>query len=84
MNDSVFASADLQLDTEDRVYRSRETLVAWLDQPVLVPFLAHLRGKGVSAAAFRREVVTRMVEATQNGDGTYTVRFGHLLLTARR
>jgi trans-aconitate methyltransferase len=42
-------------------------MVAWLDQPSLVPFLAHLPdGLGES---FRESVVDRMIEVTQQPDG---------------
>jgi hypothetical protein len=81
---SPCAAPALGRDEEDRVYRSTDALVAWLEQPVLVPFIAHLLRRGLQTEPFKREVVTRMVDASSNGDGTYTVQFRHLLLSAEK
>jgi trans-aconitate 2-methyltransferase len=55
-------------ENADRFFPDVDTMIAWVDQPSLVPFLAHLPNE--LKPAFRDYVVARMVEETRRADGT--------------
>jgi trans-aconitate methyltransferase len=54
-------------ENADRFFPDAETMVKWVDQPSLVPFLAHLPSE--VKTAFRNTVVVRMIEETEQSDG---------------
>jgi trans-aconitate 2-methyltransferase len=51
----------------DRFFPDAETVIRWIDQPCLVPFLPCVAPP--DRAAFRAEVIERMVQATGQPDG---------------
>ena len=53
-----------------------------IDQPSLVPFLAHL--KGPDRQRFRDIVVDRMIERTSQADGTFLEAFRRINVRARK
>ena len=59
--------ARLWAENADRFFPSVDAMVAWVDQPSLVPFLEWMPGD--SARAFRDFVVRRMIEETKRPDG---------------
>lgn len=54
-------------ENADRSFPDEEAMIRWVDQPSLVPFLAHVPEK--DKRAFRTYVVSRMIEETKQGDG---------------
>lgn len=54
-------------ENADRYFPDTQSLVGWIEQPSLVPFLA--RVAEADKAAFRDYVVTRMIEETRQADG---------------
>ena len=84
---SPFDSFAVERETEVRVYPSREVLTAWLEQPVLVPFVGHLRAQGhanLELGELIAGVIDRVAAATATADGGFAVRFKHLLVSATR
>ena len=66
----------------DRYFPDVEAMTQWIDQPSLVPFLAHLP-KG-SRAAFRDHVVRRMIEETRQDNGRCFETFRRINVSARK
>ena len=67
-------------ENADRYFPDQGAMVRWLDQPSLVPFLAHVPDP--SKAAFRDFVVRRMTEETLQPDGTCFETFRRVNLSA--
>ncbi|MBN1269502.1 MAG: methyltransferase domain-containing protein [Kiritimatiellae bacterium] len=63
-------------------FPSADAMTAWLDQPSLVPFLAHLPQQ--VRQAFRDTVVERMLQATRRPDGTCLEPFRRINVHARK
>jgi len=51
----------------DRFFPDAETMIRWIDQPCLVPFLPQVAP--ADHEAFRAEVIERMIQATRQPDG---------------
>jgi trans-aconitate methyltransferase len=68
-------------DNTDRFFPDVQTMVNWVDQPSLVPFLSLVaeRDKG----AFRNSVVTRMINETQQDDGRCFETFRRINVSAK-
>jgi len=66
----------------DRAFADQELMLRWVDQPCIVPFLAHLPTD--SREPFRRYVHRRMVEETSLPDGTCMETFRRINVFARR
>lgn len=64
----------------DRLFPDVEAMIAWVDQPSLVPLLAHLPDD--LKTAFRDYVVARMVEETRRPDGTCFETFRRINVAA--
>ncbi len=69
-------------ENADRFFPDAETMIRWIDQPSLVPFLVCVPEpeKGV----FREFVVKRMLEETKQDDGTYFETFRRVNARARK
>jgi trans-aconitate methyltransferase len=57
-------------------------MIKWIDQPSLVPFLAHVDDR--KKEAFRVFVVRRMIEQTQEQDGRCFETFRRINLSAAK
>jgi len=66
----------------DRYFRDSETMAKWIDQPSLVPFLRCL--DEADKQSFRDFVVERMIEETQQHDGTCFETFRRVNVFARK
>jgi trans-aconitate 2-methyltransferase len=66
---SRFPVGELQVygENADRHFPDPETMIRWIDQPCLVPFLPCVPPG--DRASFRAEVIERMVQATRQPDG---------------
>lgn len=66
---SRFPCRELRASGEnaDRFFPDAETMIRWIDQPCLVPFLPCVPLP--DREAFRAEVIERMVQATRQPDG---------------
>ena len=69
-------------ENADRHFPDKEAMIRWVDQPSLVPFLAHvpLHDKG----AFREFVVRRMIEETRQDDGRCFETFRRINVSATK
>jgi len=77
-----FHDVRVELENRDKLFADTAQMVAWMDQPCLVPFLAHL---GVDARAdFRRRVVDQMVRRCRRADGRCFETFRRLDVSAVR
>ncbi|MFH1742442.1 MAG: methyltransferase domain-containing protein [bacterium] len=67
-------------ENADRYFPDEETMIGWLDQPSLVPFLEHVPTPDKDA--FRAFVVRRMVEETRQDDGRCFETFRRINVSA--
>ncbi|MBI5578776.1 MAG: methyltransferase domain-containing protein [Deltaproteobacteria bacterium] len=69
-------------ENADRFFMGVDAMVAWVDQPSLVPFLAHVPAD--VARPFREFVVSRMTEETRQPDGRCFETFRRINVSALR
>ena len=69
-------------ENADRYFPDTETMMAWLDQPSLVPFLASVPES--HQADFREYVVGEMIRETRQADGKCFETFRRLNLFAKK
>ncbi len=69
-------------ENADRYFSDAETMIKWIDQPSLVPFLAQVAD--FDRKALRDLVVERMIEKTQQEDGRCFETFRRMNLTASK
>ena len=69
-------------ENADRLFPDVEAMIAWVDQPSLVPLLAHLPDD--LKTAFRDVVVGRMIEETRRPDGACFETFRRINVAALR
>jgi trans-aconitate 2-methyltransferase len=79
---SGFTNGEVWQENADTVFATADALAGWIDQPSLVPFLAHLEGP--DRQRFRDIVVDRMVECTRQADGTFLEVFRRINVWARK
>lgn len=79
---SPFCDLRVWEENADRYFPDTDTMIGWIDQPSLVPFLP--RVPEVDRSAFREMVVERMIVATQQADGQYFETFRRVNLSARK
>lgn len=66
----------------DRRFTDEDAIIRWIDQPSLVPFLAHVSAP--DRAAFRSFVVRRMIEETRQDDGSCFETFRRVNVSAAK
>ena len=69
-------------ENADRFFPDVETMVNWVDQPSLVPFLSLVAGKDKNE--FRNTVAKRMIEETLRDDGRCFETFRRINIFAER
>jgi len=69
-------------ENADRFFPDAETMIRWIDQPCLVPFLPCVAPS--DRKAFRAEVIERMVQATRQPDGQCFELFRRVQVFFRR
>lgn len=69
-------------ENRDTTFPNVDALTAWIDQPSLVPFLAHLPSD--ARTPFRNFVVARMIEETARDDGTCFETFRRINVAASK
>ena len=69
-------------ENADRYFPDEETMIGWVDQPSLVPFLEHV--PALDEDAFRAFVVRRMVEETKQDDGRCFETFRRINVSATK
>jgi len=77
-----FADVEVWGENRDRHFPDTEAMIKWIDQPSIVPFLEHVGEK--DRCAFRRNVVSEMVDLTMQVDGTCFETFRRINVFARK
>ena len=80
---SAFRDAKVWEQNADRHFDNTDALVAWIDQPSIVPFLQHLQEAALKTA-FRDAVVDTMIRETRQPDGTCFETFRRVNVYAER
>ena len=82
MDEAPFTEKKVWCTNADKYFESSEALTRWIDQPSLVPFLGWIAEP--ERRRFRDTVVERMIEQTQQDDGTYFETFRRMNVWARK
>jgi trans-aconitate methyltransferase len=82
MDTSGMVDARVWGENADRYFRDEAEMIKWIDQPSLVPFLVHLP-EGAKPR-LRDLVIKRMIEETQQGDGTCFETFRRINVSAHK
>jgi trans-aconitate 2-methyltransferase len=82
VSNSEFKTVKVWEENADRHFPDTETMIGWLDQPSLVPFLACVPES--HKAAFREYVICRMIDETKKSDGQCFETFRRINLFARK
>ena len=69
-------------ENADRFFPDTDALIGWIDQPSLVPFLAHV-AEGVKAG-FRDHVINEMIREVRQEDGRCFETFRRINLSAKK
>jgi trans-aconitate methyltransferase len=69
-------------ENADRHFSDAEEMIKWIDQPSLVPFLAHIPEK--AKPRFREFVIGRMIEETRQNDGRCFETFRRINVSAHK
>lgn len=69
-------------ENADRYFPDEQTMIRWIDQPSLVPFLVHVDDR--EKESFRGFVVRRMIEEAKQADGTCFETFRRINVSARK
>jgi trans-aconitate 2-methyltransferase len=77
-----FAQSRVWGENADRYFADQETMIKWIDQPSLVPFLQLVADE--HKEAFRQFVIDRMVRKTCQDDGRCFETFRRINLVARK
>ena len=80
--ESRLSKAEVWLENADTVFANDTALTGWIDQPSLVPLVAHLQG--IDKQRFRDTVVSRMLDRARQADGTFIERFRRINVRAAR
>ena len=80
--DAGFSRLEVTDLVRDQVFPTAEAMVAWTDQPCIVPFLAALPKS--ERTVFRDEVVRRTLERAGRPDGTCFESFRRIRVYAMR
>lgn len=79
---SPFQSASVSGENADRFFADQETMIKWIDQPSLVPFMKLLPEE--SKADFRQFVIDHMIQRTCQADGRCFETFRRINVVARK
>lgn len=77
-----FADVEMWGQVADAPFPCSQAIIAWMEQPLLVPFLAHLPLS--LRSSFHNTVVDNMLAVSLQSDGTYFEYFRKINVRARR
>lgn len=77
-----FSEVKVWGENADRFFPDTDSMVKWLDQPSIVPFLKHV--PQTEKQSFRNYVVEKMIEITLQKDGRYFETFRRINILARK
>jgi trans-aconitate methyltransferase len=76
-----FAEFRVWEENADKYFQDEKALIAWIDQPSIVPFLMKIDDRK-DKELFRKLVIDRMLQATRRTNGTYFETFRRINLVA--
>jgi len=76
-----FAGFEVWEENKDRYFPDENALIAWIDQPSIVPFLAQIT-EPEDKERFRQRVIDQMLAATRQANGTFFETFRRINLVA--
>ncbi len=79
---SGFSEVQVWGENADRYFPDADTMIRWIDQPSLVPFLKYMDDP--DKKPFRDFVIRRMIEETKQQDGRCFETFRRINLSARK
>ncbi|MFH2045719.1 MAG: methyltransferase domain-containing protein [Pseudomonadota bacterium] len=82
VNQSELKTAKVWGENADRYFPNTETMIGWVDQPSLVPFLVCVPDP--HKADFREYVIGEMIQETKQSDGQCFETFRRINLLARK
>jgi trans-aconitate methyltransferase len=82
LSGTVFRNYRVWGENKDRYFRDEQSMIGWIEQPGIVPFLAVLPDD--LKRLFLDTVVERMIERTKQRDGTYFEIFRRLNVYAEK
>jgi trans-aconitate methyltransferase len=68
-----FSETKVWEENKDRYFPDKDTIVGWINQPSIVPFLKNI--EEAKKERFRNHVIEQMLEETKQVDGTYFETF---------
>jgi trans-aconitate methyltransferase len=77
---TLFSAVHVWSENADRFFLDAESLISWIEQPSIVPFVSSMAER--DKIGFTKFVENRMVEETHQEDGTYFETFRRLHLLA--
>jgi trans-aconitate methyltransferase len=77
-----FSAASVSGENADRFFADRETMIKWIDQPSLVPFMKLLPEE--HKEDFRQRVIEHMISRTCQADGRCFETFRRINVVARK
>ncbi len=82
ISDIGFSEFTITEINRDRYFPTSNEMIKWIDQPCIVPFLE--RVPDTLKSAFRKDVIDKMLEKTQQKDGTCFETFRRLQIYAKK
>lgn len=82
LDEVAFIEKRVWSENADTYFVSTESMIRWIDQPSLVPFLGYVTEK--DRRRFRAAVVERMIEETLEDDGRYFETFRRINVLVRK
>ncbi|RLA08061.1 MAG: methyltransferase type 11 [Gammaproteobacteria bacterium] len=82
MGQSLFSEIKVWGENADRNFPDKETMIKWIDQPSIVPFLMHIKEK--DKKEFRDTVIKQMIEETSQPEGTCFETFRRINVLAKK
>ena len=79
---SDFHHTQVWEENVNRYFPDEGTMIRWIEQPSLVPFLVHVSTQ--EKEAFRDYVIRRMIEETKQSDGRCFETFRRINVTATK
>ncbi len=82
ISDIGFSEFTITEINRDRYFSCPDEMIKWIDQPCIVPFIE--RVPGALKSTFRKEVIEKMIEKTQQKDGTCFEMFRRIQVYAKK
>lgn len=82
LRDMPFAESRVWGENADRFFPDSDTMIKWIDQPSLVPFMVFLPDG--NKEEFRQFVIERMIRQTRQADGRCFETFRRINVVARK